>query len=73
LLDPETGRVVDCEDPDALAAVVISLLSDRERLTRMGAAARRWAVGSFDWQVLGQRAERLFGLEPVAAGSADSR
>jgi phosphatidylinositol alpha-1,6-mannosyltransferase len=73
LLDPETGRVVDCEDRDVLSGVVIDLLSDRERLNRMGAAARRWAVRSFDWQVLGQRAGRLFGLEPAAARSEDSR
>lgn len=57
---PETGRVVPCDGPDELAAMVIDLLSDRRRLDRMGQAARQWAVEQFDWESLGRRAEQMF-------------
>src|SRR5207247_1614112 len=57
---PETGRVVCCDGPDALAAVVADLLADRPLLERMGRAAREWVVNQFDWSALCGRAERLF-------------
>jgi phosphatidylinositol alpha-1,6-mannosyltransferase len=57
---PETGRVVDCDSPEALAAVVVELLRDRQRLTGMGAAARDWAVAEFDWAAQARRAMALF-------------
>jgi phosphatidylinositol alpha-1,6-mannosyltransferase len=57
---PETGRVIPCEGPDKLAHLVIEMLADRQRLSRMGAAARRWAVEQFDWSNLARKAERLF-------------
>lgn len=57
---PESGRVVDCEDPGVLADLVIELLSDRERLRTMGESARRWAVERFDWGILVDRAGHLF-------------
>ena len=44
---PETGRIVSCEGPHELAAVVVELLSDCERLARMGIAARQWVVERF--------------------------
>src|SRR5205814_10004845 len=46
---PETGRVVPCDHPDELAALVTELLADRARLARMGEAARRWTVERLDW------------------------
>jgi phosphatidylinositol alpha-1,6-mannosyltransferase len=58
---PETGVVVSCEEPAELARVVVELLSNRERLSRMGAAARRWVAGRFDWAALTRQAERIFG------------
>ncbi len=58
---PETGRVVPCDGPDELAAVIIELLSDRNRLARMGVAARRWTVERFDWEALSRQARHLFG------------
>jgi phosphatidylinositol alpha-1,6-mannosyltransferase len=58
--EPETGRVVRCDNPDTLAAAVIELLSDRDRLERMGEAARRWAVERFDWGALSRQAAALF-------------
>jgi phosphatidyl-myo-inositol dimannoside synthase len=57
---PETGRVVPCDGPHELAAVVVELLSDREALARMGAAARRWVAGRFDWAMLSRQAEQVF-------------
>jgi phosphatidylinositol alpha-1,6-mannosyltransferase len=58
---PETGQVVCCEGPLELAALVVRLLSDPERLARMGEAARLWVAEQFDWGRLSQEAARLFG------------
>src|SRR5262249_25437245 len=51
---PDTGRVVPCDGPEELAAVVGDLLADRAGLEAMGQAARQWVVGRFDWEVLGR-------------------
>jgi phosphatidylinositol alpha-1,6-mannosyltransferase len=70
--EPYTGRVVDCRTSDVLAATVVDLLSNRERLGRMGAAAREW-VARFDWATLGRQAQALFerpGLARRAARAA---
>jgi phosphatidylinositol alpha-1,6-mannosyltransferase len=63
---PETGLVVPCDGPDELAALVIELLSDRDRLARMGRAGRRWAVERFDWASLCREAAELFRSVPLA-------
>jgi len=57
---PETGRVVSCDTPNELAALVAELLADQPLLARMGQAARQWVVEQFDWTPLSQQAERLF-------------
>src|SRR5207249_10952656 len=57
---PQTGRVVNCDDVDALAAVVTELLADFELRERMGRAARPWVVENFDWAALTQQAKRVF-------------
>jgi phosphatidylinositol alpha-1,6-mannosyltransferase len=57
---PETGRLVLSERSDELAGEVIELLSNGDRLQRMGLAARQWAVEHFDWTVLVPRAQDLF-------------
>lgn len=49
LVTPETGRVVPPETPTALAASVLELLSDRERLERMAAAAAAASGEVADW------------------------
>jgi phosphatidylinositol alpha-1,6-mannosyltransferase len=59
---PETGCVVSCDGPEALAAVVTELLTDPEQLARMGQAARRWVVEHFDWAAIARQAEDLFRL-----------
>jgi phosphatidylinositol alpha-1,6-mannosyltransferase len=57
---PETGRVVSCDGPHALAALVTELLTDPGRRARMGEEGRRWVVERFDWGVLSRQAESLF-------------
>jgi glycosyltransferase involved in cell wall biosynthesis len=57
---PETGRIVSCDDPAPLAALVAELLADRPLLARMGTAARGWVVERFDWTALTRQAEALF-------------
>jgi glycosyltransferase involved in cell wall biosynthesis len=43
----DTGTIVPAEDPDALAGAIAALCGDRERLTRLGAAARARVEGRF--------------------------
>lgn len=62
---PETGVVVPCEGPEALAEVIVDLLSDAERRERMGQEARTWTVAHFGWEALSQQARALFELGPV--------
>jgi phosphatidylinositol alpha-1,6-mannosyltransferase len=66
---PETGRIVCCDGPDALAALVIELLSDPPLRNRMGAAGRQWVAGQFDWDVLSRQAAQLF-RRPVRAAKS---
>lgn len=61
---PETGVIVPCETPDPLAAQVVELLTDRDRLARMGQAARRFVVERFDWGALAWQAREVFQLGP---------
>lgn len=57
----QTGVVVACDTPDALARAVVALLSDAMARQRMGRAARERACAHFDWQVLVPRARAAFG------------
>jgi phosphatidylinositol alpha-1,6-mannosyltransferase len=66
---PDTGRVVPCDGPEELAAVVGDLLADRAGLEAMGQAARQWVASRFDWEVLGREARRLFGAGDRVAGT----
>ncbi|MCA9134355.1 MAG: glycosyltransferase family 4 protein [Planctomycetales bacterium] len=56
----ETGEVVDCCQPQPLAEAVIRFLSDPQRCSRMGQAARRWTVEHFDWDSLALQAQAIF-------------
>jgi phosphatidylinositol alpha-1,6-mannosyltransferase len=60
LCDPETGRLVDADDPARLAEVLVALLQDAQGRRRMGQAARPWAVEQFDWDRLSRQAAELF-------------
>src|SRR5262249_41628479 len=57
---PRTGRLVCCDGPDELAAVVAGLLADPALRARMGAEGRRWVTERFDWDVLSRQAGALF-------------
>jgi phosphatidylinositol alpha-1,6-mannosyltransferase len=70
---PETGRVVCCDGPHDLGALVIELLDDRDLLARMGVAARHWVVERFDWAALTRQAGQLFRVEPKAVPSFSAR
>ena len=48
IFEGETGRLVDFFDPAALASRVIELLNDPAQRTRLGAAARDFAVRHYD-------------------------
>jgi phosphatidylinositol alpha-1,6-mannosyltransferase len=68
VVDGETGLLVDPTDPAAVAAGLTELLADRERATRMGAAAREHAEGHA-WPRIVARVEDLLRL--VIAPSGD--
>lgn len=57
---PQSGLVVPCETPDGLARTVSELLSDPQRMARMGWEARDWVVANFDWETLARQAESIF-------------
>jgi len=65
--DGENGLLVDPDDPAALAAALVRVLSDRAEAERLGAAARRtgeeWVVSPAEY---GARIERL--VRDVLAG-----
>lgn len=60
MLRGETGELVLCEDPEVVASAIINLLSDRDRLQRMGAKGRDFVASHFDWEVLAQNARAVF-------------
>jgi phosphatidylinositol alpha-1,6-mannosyltransferase len=64
----ETGVVIDCSSPTPQAEAVIQLLSDRDKLARMGTRARDWAVERFNWSALVPEAAKLFGEALSASG-----
>lgn len=61
---PETGRVVACDDPGPLAALLTELLSDPAGLRAMGERGREWVCAHFDWDALSRRAAELFSEFP---------
>ncbi len=70
LIDGETGVVVDCREAGNIAAAVTEMLNDPERLSAVGAAARRRAVEVFDWARLANDAESFLKLdEPSTVGA----
>lgn len=65
----ETGVVVNCDEPGPVAESIVALMSNPERLTRMGRAAREWAIDQFDWSRLAARAQEFFAASLLARGS----
>ncbi len=58
--DGVTGLLMPPRDPAALAAVLVSLLADRERARRMGAAGRAFVAAQFAWPVVTDRVLRVY-------------
>jgi phosphatidylinositol alpha-1,6-mannosyltransferase len=56
-----TGHLVPGDDPNRVAEVVVSLMTERDRAERMGREGRQFVVERFDWSVLRQQALELFG------------
>lgn len=63
-----TGELIACETPDELSRVVAALLDDDQRRAVMGAHAREYVLGQFDWPVLTRRAESLFSATAERSG-----
>jgi phosphatidylinositol alpha-1,6-mannosyltransferase len=67
---PETGRVINCDGPDELAALVRDWIADGPLRARMGRAARAHVEERFDWSVRSRQAEELFKLAESARDCA---
>ena len=50
------GFLVDCDEPSALGAAIVSAVSDPHRLARMAAVAQRYVLENYSW---GRVAERV--------------
>ena len=61
------------DDPRAAARVLIDLLEDEARLTRMSAAARARFERSFDATVIGPLLEQFLQSTPSAGGAVPRR
>lgn len=68
MIPGETGKVVPCDAPEALAAEVVGLLRDAELRERMGRLGRDWVVNKLDWVPLTRQAS-----EVIATGFAHVR
>ncbi len=59
--DLETGRLVDAEDPAALASTIVELLSAGKSVRRgMGRQGRRIAVDRYSWRSLAERTAEVY-------------
>jgi len=68
--DGETGVLVDPDDPDAVAAAIETLASDRDRLAAMGRGARRRYEDHPDWAATTARVRGLLAAVADDAGEA---
>ncbi|WP_425616593.1 glycosyltransferase family 4 protein [Anatilimnocola sp. NA78] len=59
----ESGMIVDCREPKALAEAVGMLLSDSARCEEMGASGRRLVVERFEWTALAIEAANLLSFD----------
>ncbi len=60
IVDGESGRLVDCEDPDDFARAIADLAADPALRARLGAAARRRIFEGFSWDKLVGVAEEAY-------------
>ena len=69
--NPETGILVPPDDPDALAAALVELLSDEEHRVQLGAAARKQAEERYSWARVAGRLDEIYtGLTSKVAVAA---
>ncbi len=69
--NPETGFLVPPDDPDALGAALVELLSDEEHRVQLGAAARKQAEERYSWARVAGRLEEIYtGLTSKVAVAA---
>jgi phosphatidyl-myo-inositol alpha-mannosyltransferase len=57
---PEASRLVPPNEPDALAAAVIDVLSDEGRRVEMGRAGRAHALANYAWDDVARRLEETY-------------
>lgn len=57
--DGETGVLVDPRSPEAIADVIVDLLSEPERAAAMGAAGARWMQEEWTWDAQAARVRAL--------------
>jgi phosphatidylinositol alpha-mannosyltransferase len=69
VMTPETGLLVQPDDPGALADGVAGLLGDEPRREAMGAAARQVAIDRYSWPDIARRLEDVYerALRPESA------
>ncbi len=60
IVDGESGRLVDCEDPAEFARAIADLTADPALRARLGAAARRRIFEGFSWDKLVGVAEEAY-------------
>lgn len=56
----ETGFIIDCTKPKAIADILIALLQEPQHLTEMGIKGRVHAQETLDWKVHAEKAKDLF-------------
>lgn len=71
--DGISGRLVACEEPDALAAAVGELLADEALRREMGDRGRDWVTREFDWEVVCRKAADILELGEAVPADRDSR
>jgi len=60
-MDPsQTGELVACDAPDALAEAAVRLLERADYRDQLGARARPWVVEHYDWRAIARDAELQF-------------
>ncbi len=60
IVDGESGRLVDCEDPDEFAGAIAGLLANPGLRAWLGAEARRRVFAEFSWGRLAGVAEQAY-------------
>lgn len=74
--DGRSGFLVAPEAPEELATALLTLLSDPQRATQMGAYARHLSETRYSWQSIARQIIDIYGMalsEPAAADRAEAR